>query len=123
MKSVCFLNAFNFNFNFNFVKTSYVTIVLFIQIEEGAVEMFDSITRSDNVRIDMSIPTDLQSLPEYLEGWRMKLWEHAYTGVFKGSDAFKKSDSFKDYKGSGLAVKRVIYRYKFTHIPFLNMRS
>jgi len=30
--------------------------------------------------------------------------------VFKGVDAFKKLDSFKDFKGYNLVVKRVIYR-------------
>ncbi len=73
--------------------------------------MFDSIIQADNISVDFSVATEPQTLSEYLEGWRMKLWDHAYTGTFKGADAFKKSDSFKDFRGSVLAVKRVIYRY------------
>lgn len=87
-----------------------VSILLDIQIEECALEMFDSIVRADNIRIDMDVETGPQTLIDYIEAWRMKLWDTAYTGVFKGADAYKKSDSFKDFRGSMLAVKRVIYR-------------
>jgi len=30
----------------------------------------------------------------------MKLWDIAYTSVFKGVDAFKKSENFKEFKGA-----------------------
>lgn len=81
-----------------------------VQIEERATELFESIIRSDNIPINMDVPTKPQTLLEYMEGWRMKLWDQAYTGVFKGADAYKKSDSFKDFRGSEHAVKRVIFR-------------
>ena len=78
--------------------------------------MFDNIVQSDNIPINMSVPGEPESLMEYVEGWRMKLWETAYTGVFKGGDTFKKYDNFKDFKGAMLAVKRLIYR--FENLPF-----
>jgi len=49
-----------------------------------------NIIRSDNITINMSILSEPESLKEYVEGWRMKLWDIAYTGVFKEVDAFKK---------------------------------
>jgi len=55
------------------------------------VEMFKNITENDSIPIGMNVPREPQSLMEYIETWRMKLWDKAYTGVFKGSDAFKKS--------------------------------
>ena len=76
------------------------------------MEELDSIVVSDNLNIDMHIPTEPMSLVDYIESWRMKLWDSAYSGVFKGAESFKKSDSFKDYKGSGHAVKRLLYMYK-----------
>ena len=82
-----------------------------MQIEECATEEFESICRSDNIPIDMTVPGEPLKLQEYIESWRMKLWDRAYTGVFKGAEAFKKSDSFKDARGAMLAVKRVIFRY------------
>jgi hypothetical protein len=50
------------------------------------------------------------TLPAYLEKWRMQLWDLAFSSVFKSITPFKKSDAFLDYCGSSLLVKRVIYR-------------
>ena len=74
--------------------------------------MLDSIILSDNLNIDMHIPAEPMSLIDYIESWRMTLWDSAYNGVFKGARSFKNFDSFKDYKGSMLAMKRLLYRYK-----------
>ena len=71
----------------------------------------DSITVSDNLNIDMHVSAESMSLIDYIESWRMKLWDSAYNGVFNGAESFKKFDSFKDYKGSMLAVKCLLYRY------------
>jgi len=73
--------------------------------------MFENITQNDSIPIDMTVPGEPLSLMEYIESWRMKLWDKAYTGVFKESDAFKKSHSFATYRGTNLTVKRLIYRY------------
>jgi len=43
----------------------------------------------------------------------MKLWDHAYTKVFKGADAYKKSKSFKERPAGMMVVKCVIYRSIF----------
>ncbi len=71
--------------------------------------MYDDIIKSDNIPIDMSGPSPPQTLVVYIETWRLKLWDMAFTGMFKGADTFKKSDNFKEFKGAMLAVKRVIY--------------
>ena len=75
-----------------------------------AIEMFESIMRQDNIPIDMSSAEEPMSLSDYLESWRMKLWYIAYTAAFKGADSFKKSDSFRAYKGSTLYVRRFVFR-------------
>ena len=74
------------------------------------MEMFESIMWQDNIPIDMSTAKDSMSLSDYLESWRMKVWDIAYAAVFKGADSFKKSDSFRGYKGSTLYVRRLIFR-------------
>ena len=84
---------------------------MFLQIEECATEQFENFCRSDNIQIDMTMPGKPLEIQEYIESWRMKLWDRAYTGVFKGAEAFKKADSFKDVHGAMLAVRRVIFRY------------
>ena len=82
----------------------------FVQLEEVAVEMFESIMQQDNIPIDMSSAEEPMSLSDYLEFWRMKVWDIAYAAVFKGADSFKKSDSFRAYKESTLYVRRLIFR-------------
>ena len=75
-----------------------------------AIEMFDSIMRQDNIPIDMSSAEEPMSLSDYLESWRMKVRDTAYAAVFKGVDSFKKSDSFRAYKGSTLYVRRLVFK-------------
>ena len=81
-----------------------------MQLQEVAIEMFKSIMRQDNIPIDMSSAEEPMSLSDYLESWCMKVWDTAYATVFKGADSFKKSDSFRAYKGSTLYVTRLIFR-------------
>jgi len=81
------------------------------QTGDAAVEMFKNIICEDNIQINMEVADEPQSLFEYIDGWRMKIWDHGFLEVFKGADAFKKSDSFRDFKGSTLVVKRTIFRY------------
>jgi len=61
----------------------------------------------------MEVPMEPLTLVGYLEGWRIKVWDYAYAGTFKGMDVFKKSDNFSTFRGFGLAVKRVIYMYHY----------
>ncbi len=82
-----------------------------MQLETAALELYDRITHDDKISINMAASPEIQTLSEFLEGWRMKLWDYAFTGVFKGTDAFKKSDSFMDFSGSILVVWRLIFRY------------
>ena len=66
--------------------------------------------RQDNIPINMSSAEEPMSLSDYLESWRMKVWNTAYADVFKGADSFKKSDSFRAYKDSTLYVRRLVFR-------------
>jgi hypothetical protein len=50
------------------------------------------------------------TLPAYLEKWRMQLWDLVFSTIFKGVSPFKKNDVFVDYRGSNLLMRRVIYR-------------
>jgi len=78
---------------------------------EAATNMFVSITGSNNIPINMCASTKLRIVLKYTKGWRVKLWNHAYTRDFKSKDAFKKFDSFKDFRSSMLAIEHLIYRY------------
>jgi len=92
-------------------------------LEETATEMFDNIIRSDNITINMDVPAEPDTLKAYIEKWRMKVWDTAFTEMFKGADAFKKSNTFKDYRSAMLAIHCLIYRYKLLRLRIHNHRS
>jgi hypothetical protein len=73
--------------------------------------------KKDNIDINMNTPLEPETLPEYLEGWRRKIWDQGFGPALKGGSHFKKSDSFASFDGSMLAVKRVLYRYTYLLIP------
>ncbi len=76
---------------------------MFNQIEDAAVEYFENVVKQDNLQISMATPLELDTLPQYIEGWRQKIWDQAFGPILKGANAFKKSDSFQSYDGSDLA--------------------
>ncbi len=84
-----------------------------LQIEENAVESFEDIVRADNIPITMDSPLDPLPLSAFIEEWRIRLWDHAFVTYFKRHDHFKKSEDFSSFKGSDLAVKRVIFRLMY----------
>jgi len=69
-----------------------------LQIGDVASEMLENIISEDNIQINMQVSGEPELLLAYIDCWRMKLWDHAYVGVFKGADAFKKLDLFRDLK-------------------------
>ena len=77
------------------------------------MELFETIVHKDNVPLNMDVPAEPRTLSQFIEYWRVKIWDKAFVNVFKGAEAFKKSIAFKDFKGSDLVVKRVVYRYFF----------
>jgi len=89
--------------------------VLFIQIEDAVVEYFDNVVKKDNLQVNMSTPLEPEFLLEYIEGWRRKIWDQAFGPILKGANVFKKSDSFTNYNGLNLAVRRVLFWYVQTH--------
>ena len=54
---------------------------------------------------------EVDSLQEYLEKWRICLWDRAFFSYFSGSDIYGKGTWWKDVKGSENTVKRLIFRY------------
>ena len=69
--------------------------------------------------MNMNVPTEPMNLESYVEDCRMKLFDHAFLSYFKGTDAFTKTNNFKEYKGSDLVVRRVLFRYVFCFCPRL----
>jgi hypothetical protein len=67
--------------------------------------------------LDGDIEVDL--LPDYMEKWRICLWDKAFIGHFSGSDIYGKGTWWKDVKGADNIVKRLIFRCVMTSFVFL----
>ncbi len=52
----------------------------------------------------------VDGLEDYLENWRICLWDKAYNTHFVGPDAYTKSMRFDKVKESDLVVKRLCLR-------------
>ena len=77
------------------------------------MQYFDDVVKQDNINIDMNVPLQLDTLVDYLEGWRRKIWDHGFLAHLRGAKYFKKSDNFSTYEGSQHAIRRVLFRYVF----------
>jgi len=64
------------------------------KIEDVVVEYFDNLVQKDNLELNMKTPLEPEFLPEYIEGWRRKIWDQAFGPILKGTSEFKKSDAF-----------------------------
>ncbi len=50
-------------------------------------------------------------MEDFVETWRIVLWNHVFWWLFKKGSSYSRSIPFKDQEGSDVAVKRVLYRY------------
>lgn len=93
---------------------NWIQLYLNFQISDQAQSMYDEMIRQDRIVVDMTVASEPMSLSEYIEDCRMKLWDTAFSSLFRGHECFKKIDEFQKYKGADLVVKRVIFRYIFS---------
>ena len=59
---------------------------------------------------------EVDSLPDYIEKWRICLWDKAFIGHFTGADIYGKGTWWKDVKGADNIVKRLIFWYVNWHL-------
>ncbi len=74
------------------------------------MQYFEEVVKQDSIKIDMKVSLQPETLPEYLEGWRRKIWDQGFMAHLRGANYFKKSDNFNLYEGSQQAVRRVLFR-------------
>ena len=100
------------------------SLLLILQLEEGATQMLAKTIEEDDLEICTEGMQKPRTIDEYVQVWRNQIWEYGYSGWFKGKDAYTKTMKFEDYPQSTLAVKRVIFRSElnglFCHSPFLS---
>ena len=78
------------------------------QLEDAAVKELPDIL---NALGGLDGDVEVDSLPDYLEKWRICLWDKAFIGHFSRSYIYGKGTWWKDVKGADNIVKRLICRY------------
>lgn len=73
--------------------------------------MYEKTVKDDNITLNQEIDDIPAPIEDYVERWRVRIWDHGFTAMFKGKDAFSKTKAFKETKNTDLAVRRVLYRY------------
>jgi hypothetical protein len=69
------------------------------QLQETTVEKFEKTVKDDNKPIVISTIDDSPlQLDQYVEVWRVRIWDNGFTQMFRGKDSFSKTKSFKDHK-------------------------
>jgi hypothetical protein len=84
---------------------------VFLQLQETSVEKYEKTMKDDNIPIVINTFDDSPlQLDQYVEVWRVRIWDNGFAQMFRGKDAFSKTKSFKDHKQCDLAVRRVLFR-------------
>jgi hypothetical protein len=102
-------------FSFILNLTIYLNYDIFdihciFQFIDPAVDSFNSIVAKDGIVLNLGGLDGPNTLPAYLEKWRIQLRDLAFSTIFKDVCPFKKSNVFVDYRGAILLMKKVIYR-------------
>jgi hypothetical protein len=93
------------------------------QLQETSVEQFEKTVKDDDIPILISTLDDSPlQLDEYVEFWRVRIWDYGFAHMFRGKDSFSKTKAFKDQKQCDLAVRRVLFRlvqviHRFMRFP------
>lgn len=80
-------------------------------MEDAVIEEVKNCLDSEGVKIDWASRTDIDEIGEYVEKWRILLWDRAFYFIVKKSNGYSRSVPFKDQDGTMNAVKRLVYRY------------
>jgi hypothetical protein len=74
------------------------------------LEKFEKTVKDDNITLKLDLEVNPTTIEDYVECWRVRIWEHGFIAMFRGKDAYSKTKAFKDTKFTDLAVRRVLYR-------------
>ena len=93
----------------------------YLQLEEGAVDLFTKSVQDDGLAIDMDVARKPRSISQYIQAWHNQIWEMGFVGFFRGKESYTKTKPFVDQKQTDIAVKRAVYRYELvSYLAFVS---
>jgi hypothetical protein len=103
-----FLALFIFIFLYS---SSLVSNHLFLQLEKEVAIEIETLEESLSVDIDWDTSETIMRPCEYVEHWRIVLWDKAFKLYLgdKPDIAFAKGDNLLEFEEGALAIKRVAY--------------
>jgi hypothetical protein len=84
---------------------------MIMQLEDGAVALLSKAIEDEGLEICTEGIQKHKTIDEYVQAWRIQIWDYGYMGWFKGKEASTKTKAFEEHRNTDLAVKRVIFRY------------
>lgn len=80
-------------------------------MQESSAEQFEKTVKDDSIPVVYSTLDDSPlDVHQYVEVWRVRIWENGFAYMFRGKDSYSKTKPFKDHKQCDLAVRRVLFR-------------
>jgi len=79
-------------------------------LEDAVVEEVRSCIDSKGLSIDWKSRNDIDEIEDYIEKWRIIVWDRAYYFILKKTNGYSRSAPFKEQEGTSNAVKRLVYR-------------
>lgn len=80
-------------------------------MEDAVATEVNNTMDSENIHVDWSARPDLDEVKEYVEKWRILVWDRAYFFLLRKNNGYSRTSAFKDHDGTANAVKRLMYRY------------
>ena len=82
--------------------------------------MFEKTMKDNYISLKLDIEDNPATIEDYIEWWRVRIWEHGFIAMFRGKDAYNKTKAFKDSKHTDIVVRCILYRYNFKLIDFIS---
>jgi hypothetical protein len=79
-------------------------------LQESSLEKFEKTVKDDNIALKQGLEVESATIEDYVESWRVCIWEHGFIAMFRGKEAYSNTKAFKETKFTDLAVRRVLYR-------------
>jgi hypothetical protein len=86
---------------------------MILQLEDGTVALLTKAIEEEGLDICTEGMQKHRTIDEYVEAWRIQIWDYGYMGWFRGKEAYTKTKAFEDHRSTDLAVKNVIFRYDY----------
>ena len=85
-------------------------LIFFLELEHATTKFVIQRLKSSKINIDWDANEEVKTIGEYVEAWRILLWEDAFYFVLQGVSAYSRIVPFAGAEENDNAMKRAAYR-------------